>query len=82
MAEAKTRSSETKEKKRQRTRSKVIREEATGRMVQGTSTTWCKVLELKESDKANMNRKSENVRRFHGHTQALHLVNWSLRFRV
>lgn len=37
MAEVKTRSSETKEKRRRETRSKAIREGATGKVVLGTS---------------------------------------------
>lgn len=44
MAEVKTRSSETKEKRRQETRSKAIREGATGRIVLGVSTVSVRCL--------------------------------------
>lgn len=43
-----TRSSETKEKRRQETRSKVVRKEATGKMVLSTSTAYYERAELKE----------------------------------
>lgn len=63
-----TRSSETKERRRQEARSKAIGEEAAGKTGVDLNAAYCRMLEQQETDRADVNRQAAGFRTFHGHS--------------